>query len=64
MGAWARLETAHHNRLGFAGPLFYQLANGGPTPSSPFFNDVILASNGLSRHFGDFEGSGRAGASA
>jgi hypothetical protein len=27
--------------------LFYQLANGGPTPSSPFFNDVILGSNGL-----------------
>jgi pseudomonalisin len=47
MGAWARLETAHRNRLGFAGPLFYQLANGGPTPSSPFFNDVILGSNGL-----------------
>jgi hypothetical protein len=32
--------------LGFAGPLIYQLANGGPTPSSPYFNDVILGANG------------------
>jgi pseudomonalisin len=47
MGSWARIETAHHNKLGFAGPLIYQLANGGPTPSSPYFNDVILGSNGL-----------------
>src|SRR5258708_4820357 len=47
MGAWARIETAHRNKLGFAGPLFYQLANGGPTPSSPIFNDEITGSNGL-----------------
>ena len=47
MGAWARIETSHHNRLGFAGPLIYQLANGGPTPSSSDFNDVILGGNGL-----------------
>ena len=47
MGSWARIQTAHHNKLGFAGPLIYQLANGGPTPSSPYFNDVILGSNGL-----------------
>jgi pseudomonalisin len=47
MGAWARIETAHRNKLGFAAPLFYQLANGGPNPSSPYFNDVILGSNGL-----------------
>ena len=47
MGAWARIETAHKNKLGFAGPLIYQLANGGPTPSSPVFNDVILSGNGL-----------------
>lgn len=47
MGAWARIETAHHNKLGFAGPLIYQLANGAPNPSSPYFNDVILGSNGL-----------------
>jgi pseudomonalisin len=47
MGAWARIETAHTNKLGFAGPLIYQLANGGPTPSSPVFNDVTLGGNGL-----------------
>jgi pseudomonalisin len=47
MGAWARIETAHKNKLGFAGPLIYQLANGGPTPSSPVFDDVILGGNGL-----------------
>jgi subtilase family serine protease len=47
MGAWARIQTAHHNKLGFAGPLIYQLANGGPSPSSPDFNDVVLGGNGL-----------------
>jgi pseudomonalisin len=47
MGSWARIQTAHKNKLGFAGPLIYQLANGGPTPSSPDFNDVILGGNGL-----------------
>jgi subtilase family serine protease len=46
VGSWARIETAHSNKLGFAGPLIYQLANGGPTPSSPYFNDVILGANG------------------
>jgi len=47
MGAWARIQSAHKNKLGFAAPLIYQLANGGPSPSSPYFNDVILGSNGL-----------------
>lgn len=47
MGSWARIQTAHKNRLGFAGPLIYQLANGGPSPSSPDFNDVLLGGNGL-----------------
>jgi len=47
MGSWARIQTAHKNKLGFAGPLIYQLANGGPTPSSPDFNDVVLGGNGL-----------------
>ncbi len=46
MGSWARIETEHSNKFGFAGPLIYQLANGGPTPSSPYFNDVILGTNG------------------
>ncbi len=47
MGSWARIQTAHQNKLGFAGPLIYQLANGGPTPSSPDFDDVVLGGNGL-----------------
>jgi pseudomonalisin len=47
MGSWARIESAHKNKLGFAGPLIYQLAASGPPPSSPDFNDVILGANGL-----------------
>jgi pseudomonalisin len=53
MGSWARIESAHNNKLGFAGPLIYQLANGaaaGPPPalpSSPYFNDVQLGSDGI-----------------
>jgi pseudomonalisin len=47
MGSWARIETSHNNKLGFAAPLIYQLANGGPTPSSPDFNDVTIGANGL-----------------
>jgi pseudomonalisin len=47
MGAWARIQTSHKNKLGFAGPLIYQLANGGPTATSPYFNDVIIGGNGL-----------------
>jgi pseudomonalisin len=47
MGSWARIETAHKNKLGFAGPLLYQLANGAPTLTSPDFNDVIVGGNGL-----------------
>jgi pseudomonalisin len=46
VGSWARIETSHSNKLGFASPLIYQLANGGPTPSSPYFNDVTLGANG------------------
>lgn len=50
VGSWARIDSAHSNKLGFASPLIYQLANGagtGPTaPSSPYFNDVILGANG------------------
>jgi subtilase family serine protease len=47
MGAWARIETSHKNKLGFAAPLIYQLANGAPTLTSPYFNDVIIGGNGL-----------------
>jgi pseudomonalisin len=47
MGSWARIESAHKNKLGFAGPLIYQLATSGPPPSSPHFNDVTIGGNGL-----------------
>ena len=51
MGAWARIESSHQNKLGFAGPLIYQLANGLPQTNlgslSPYFNDVWTGSNGL-----------------
>jgi len=53
MGAYARIVGSHKNKLGFAGPLIYQLANGaavGPppvAPNSPYFDDVILGANGL-----------------
>jgi pseudomonalisin len=47
MGSWARIESAHKCKLGFASPLIYQLANGAPTLTSPYFNDVILGGNGL-----------------
>jgi pseudomonalisin len=47
MGSWARIETAHKNKLGFAAPLIYQLASSGPPPSSPDFNDVTIGTNGL-----------------
>lgn len=48
LGAWARLESAHHNTLGFAGPPLYALA----TPGAPFstftgMTDVTVGSNGL-----------------
>jgi len=47
MGSWARIESAHKNKLGFAAPLIYQLASSGPPPSSPDFNDVTVGGNGL-----------------
>jgi pseudomonalisin len=47
MGSWARIQSAHKNKLGFAGPLIYQLATSGPPATSPDFNDVILGGNGL-----------------
>jgi pseudomonalisin len=47
MGSWARIESAHANKLGFAAPLIYQLASSGPPASSPDFNDVTVGGNGL-----------------
>lgn len=48
LGAWARLEGAHSNTLGFAAPELYALA----TPGAPFstitgMTDVTLGTNGL-----------------
>ncbi len=48
LGAWARLEGAHNNALGFAGPVLYALA----TPGVPFstitgMTDVTVGSNGV-----------------
>jgi hypothetical protein len=50
MGAWARLESAHHNKLGFASPLLYEFASPVNTttpalPSASGFNDVIVGTN-------------------
>jgi hypothetical protein len=46
MGAFARIQTAHNNQYGFAGPLIYQLSTGTP-PSPPLgFNDVPAGPNG------------------
>jgi pseudomonalisin len=47
MGSWARIESAHKNKLGFASPLIYQLATSGPPAASPDFNDVTIGGNGL-----------------
>jgi len=51
MGAWARIESSHRNKLGFAAPLLYQLARGVNTssPAAPSvigFHDIIVGTNG------------------
>jgi subtilase family serine protease len=51
LGVWARIEATHSQRLGFAGPLIYQLAKGVNTstlgaPDIVGFNDIVLGSNG------------------
>jgi len=51
LGSWARIESAHDNKLGFAAPLFYNLAKGVDTstvapPSVIGFHDIIVGSNG------------------
>lgn len=50
MGAYARIETARDMKLGFAGPLIYQLSSGaapGPGQTIVGFNDVTAGPNGL-----------------
>jgi pseudomonalisin len=48
LGAWARIQNAHGNALGDAGPVLYSLG----TPGTPFssvtaFRDIILGTNGF-----------------
>lgn len=55
-GAYARIQSAHYNHLGFAAPLFYNVyvknpsgtTNAGPPPTSLVggFNDILSGSNG------------------
>jgi hypothetical protein len=50
MGAYARIQTAHGNTLGFAGPLIYELSSGsapGPGQTILYFNDVTAGPNGV-----------------
>lgn len=43
VGAWARIQTAHGNALGFPAPWIYQY---GATPPASAFHDVTSGSNG------------------
>ena len=52
MGLWARIQTAHGNRLGLASVDFYRLYNAvnktGAEPIAPKgFRDIVLGTNGL-----------------
>jgi subtilase family serine protease len=48
LGVWARLQTSHANKLGFASPLFYKHATPLPSVSSgPGFHDIVGGCNGL-----------------
>jgi len=48
LGVWARFESAHQNKLGFAGIPLYRGATPLPSPASPAgYHDIILGGNGL-----------------
>ena len=48
LGVFARLQSAHGNKLGFAAPVFYHGATGIPSPASPAgFHDITVGANGL-----------------
>ena len=48
LGVWARLQSAHGNALGFAGPAIYALAHTGTAVSSiTGFHDITVGNNGL-----------------
>jgi len=46
LGVWARLQTAHKNKLGFAGPSLYRLYQAVPATYAGF-HDVVGGCNGL-----------------
>ena len=48
LGVWARLQSSHGNKLGFAAPAFYRNATPLPSVSSgPGFHDIVGGCNGL-----------------
>jgi pseudomonalisin len=47
LGAFARFQSTHNNKLGFAGPVFYNGATALPSAASPTgFHDIIVGANG------------------
>ena len=46
LGTWARLQSAHANKLGFASPRLYRLYQA-PPASYPGFHDIVGGCNGL-----------------
>jgi pseudomonalisin len=46
LGTWARLQSAHANKLGFASPRLYHLYQAPPS-TYPGFHDVVGGCNGL-----------------
>ncbi len=48
LGAWARIQNAHNNKLGFAAPPLYALSTPGlPTSTIGGMTDVTVGSNGV-----------------
>ena len=48
LGVWARFQSSHGNKLGFAAPAFYKNATPLPSVSSgPGFHDIVGGCNGL-----------------
>jgi pseudomonalisin len=46
LGVWARMESAHHNKLGFAGPSLYRLYQAPPATYTGF-HDIVGGCNGF-----------------
>jgi pseudomonalisin len=46
LGTWARLQSAHHNKLGFASPHLYRFYQA-PPAAYPGFHDIVGGCNGL-----------------